>query len=264
MPQSLMTAATGMLVQQTMIDVISNNLANVNTPAYKSARADFQDLVYNTVEQPGAPTPGGTTVPTGLQIGLGARIAGTDRLFSQGSLVQTQNPLDVAIQGDGFLQVTLPDGTIGYTRDGSLRLNGQGQLVTVDGYLVQPAITVPQNATSVSIGADGTISVTVAGQQAPQQIGQIQLARFPNPAGLTAMGQNLFTATQGSGAPIVATPGQQGTGTLAQGFVEQSNVNIVSEMVALIGAERAYEAMSKVISTTDQMMQMANNMRGAA
>jgi flagellar basal-body rod protein FlgG len=264
MPQSLMTAATGMLAQQTMIDVISNNLANVNTPAFKSARADFQDLMYNTVEQPGAPTPGGTTVPTGFQIGLGTRIAGTDRLFSQGSLVQTQNPLDVAIQGDGFFQVTLPDGTIGYTRDGSLRLNGQGQLVTVDGYLVQPAITVPQNATAVTIGSDGTISVTIPGQTAPQQIGQLQLARFPNPAGLAAIGQNLFTETQGSGAPIVATPGQQGAGTLSQGFVEQSNVSVVDEMVSLIGAERAYEAMSKVVSTANQMMQMANNMQGAA
>jgi flagellar basal-body rod protein FlgG len=261
--QSLWTAATGMIAQQTVIDVIANDLANANTPGYKRVRADFHDLPYEVLAQPGVTSPGGAAVPTGVQIGLGARIAGTDRLFLQGSLVQTGNPLDVAIQGDGFLQVTLPDGTIGYTRDGSLRVNGQGQLVTVDGYLVQPAITIPQNATAVTIGPDGTVSVQVAGQQAPQQVGQIQLARFVNPAGLQAIGHNLFTPTQASGAPIVAAPGQQGAGTLQQGFLEQSNVSIVDEMVALIGAERAYEAMSKVVQATDQMMQMANTMRGA-
>jgi flagellar basal-body rod protein FlgG len=262
MPQSLWTVATGMDAQQRVIDVIANNLANVNTPAFKSARADMHDLPYDVEAQPGAPAPGGATVPTGVQVGLGARLAGTERLFTQGSLVQTGNPLDVAIQGDGFLQVTLPDGTVGYTRDGSLRLNGQGQLVTVDGDLVQPAITIPQNATAVTIGTDGTVSVQVAGQQAPQQVGQLQLARFQNPAGLEAVGQNLFVPTQASGAAVVAAPGQQGTGTLVQGFLEQSNVSIVDEMVALIGAERAYEAMSKVVSASDQMMQMANNMRG--
>ncbi|MHB8731694.1 MAG: flagellar basal-body rod protein FlgG [bacterium] len=263
MTQSLLTAATGMMAQQTMIDVVSNNLANVNTPAFKRAQPSFQDLISATVVPPGAPSGSGTTVPTGMQVGLGSRVSGTNRLFTQGSLSQTSNPTDLAIQGAGFFQVTLPDGTIGYTRDGSFQVNGQGQLVTGDGYLLQPAITIPQGATAVTVGGDGTISATVAGQSAPQQVGQLQLARFANPPGLSARGQNLFTPTAASGSPIVGTPGQQGTGTLAQGFVEQSNVNVVQEMVSLIGAERAYEAMSKVVTASDQMMQMANNMRGA-
>jgi flagellar basal-body rod protein FlgG len=263
MTQSLFTAAAGMMAQQTMIDVVSNNLANVNTNGFKRAQPTFSDLISQTVVPAGAPTTSGTTAPAGLQVGLGSRVSGTERLFTQGSLAQTSNPTDLAIQGAGFFQVTLPNGTIGYTRDGSFQVNGQGQLVTGSGYLIQPAITIPQNATAVTVGGDGTVSVTVAGQTAPQQVGQLQLAAFPNPGGLSAMGQNLFTATQASGAPIVATPGLQGTGTLAQGFVEQSNVNVVQEMVALIGAERAYEAMSKVVTASDQMMQMANNMRGA-
>ncbi|HXX40547.1 MAG TPA: flagellar basal-body rod protein FlgG [bacterium] len=260
--QALWTASTGMAGQQTQIDVIANNLANLNTPGFKTARAQFQDLVYQNITTPGAPAPGGTVTPTGVSVGLGTRVASTPRMFAQGSLQQTQNQYDLAIQGDGFFQVTLPDGTIGYTRDGSFQVNGQGQLVTSDGYLVQPGITIPPTATAVTIGADGTVSVTMPGQQNPQQVGQLQLARFANPAGLLARGQNLFVATQASGAPLVATPGQQGTGTLAQGYVEQSNVSLVDQMVALIDAERAYEAMSKVVTTGDQMLQMANGMNG--
>jgi flagellar basal-body rod protein FlgG len=260
---SLQIAAVGMEAQQLMIDVLANNLANVDTPGFKRVRADFQDLLYRTVRQPGAPAPQGTVVPTGLVVGTGVRVAGTDRLFTQGSVERTGNPLDVAIQGDGFFQVALPDGSVGYTRDGSFRLTGQGQLVTVDGYLVQPGITIPQNATAVTIGADGTVSVQVAGQTAPQQVGQLQLVRFPNPAGLAAIGQNLFVATQASGAPIAGTPGQQGIGTLQQGFLEQSNVSLVEELVALIKAERSYEAMSKVVTVSDAMLGMANTMKAA-
>src|SRR5579883_2435237 len=243
---SLQIAAVGMEAQQLMIDVLANNLANVDTPGFKRVRADFQDLLYRTVRQPGAPAPQGTVVPTGLVVGTGVRVAGTDRLFTQGSVERTGNPLDVAIQGDGSFQLT-----------------GQGQLVTVDGYLVQPGITIPQNATAVTIGADGTVSVQVAGQTAPQQVGQLQLVRFPNPAGLAAIGQNLFVATQASGAPIAGTPGQQGIGTLQQGFLEQSNVSLVEELVALIKAERSYEAMSKVVTVSDAMLGMANTMKAA-
>jgi len=260
--QALYTASTGMTGQQTRIDVIANNLANMNTSGFKTVQANFQDLVYQTLSAPGTTAPGGTTVPTGVEVGLGTKVGSTDRLFTQGSIVQTQNPLNLAISGNGFFQVTLPDGTIGYTRDGSFQVNGQGQLMTANGYLVQPAITVPQNATGITIGADGTVSATIAGQQNAQQIGQLQLAGFANPNGLAPRGQNLFTATQASGTPLVATAGLQGLGTLQQGYLEQSNVSLVDEMVALIDAERAYEAMSKVVSSGDQMLQMANTMNG--
>jgi flagellar basal-body rod protein FlgG len=260
--QALLTASTGMTGEQTRLDVIANNLANMNTPGFKAAQATFQDLVYQTQTAPGTSAPGGSTVPSGVEVGLGTKLASTSRVFTQGSLEQTGSQTNLAISGAGFFQVTLPDGTVGYTRDGSFQLSGTGQLLTSDGYLVQPAITVPQNATSLSIGSDGTVSVTVAGQSAPQTVGQLQLAEFQNPAGLAAQGQNLFTATQASGAPVVATPGQQGLGTLSQGYVEQSNVSLTDEMVSLIDAERAYEAMAKVVSTGDQMLQMANQMNG--
>jgi len=260
--QALYTAGTGMAGQQTRIDVIANNLANMNTPGFKTVRANFQDLVYQNLATPGTTAAGGTVVPTGVEVGLGTKVGSTDRLFMQGSLAQTQNPLNLAISGAGFFQVTLPDGTIGYTRDGNFQLNGQGQLMTSNGFLVQPAITIPQNATSVSIGADGTVSANISGQQAAQQIGQLQLAGFANPAGLSPRGQNLFTSTQASGAPLVATAGQQGLGTIQQGYLEESNVSLVDEMVALIDAERAYEAMAKVVTSGDQMLQMASSMNG--
>jgi len=260
--QALLTASTGMTGEQTRLDVIANNLANMNTPGFKAANATFQDLVYQTQSAPGTTAPGGSVVPTGVEVGLGTKLAATSRVFTQGSLQQTGSQTNLAISGAGFFQVTLPDGTVGYTRDGSFQLSGTGQLLTADGYLVQPAITIPQNATSIAIGADGTVSVTVSGQTAPQTVGQLQLAEFQNPAGLAAQGQNLFTATQASGAPLVATPGQQGLGTLSQGYVEGSNVSLTDEMVSLIDAERAYEAMAKVVSTGDQMLQMANQMNG--
>ena len=260
--QALQTASTGMAGEQTRLDVIANNLANMNTPGFKTAEATFQDLVYQTQTAPGSTAPGGGVVPSGVEVGLGTKLASTNRLFTQGSLEQTQDPTNLAISGAGFFQVTMPNGTVGYTRDGSFQLNGQGQLLTSNGYLVQPTITIPQNATSISIGSDGTVSVTVAGQAAPQQVGQLQLAGFQNPAGLAAAGQNLFVATQASGAPLIATPGQNGLGTLSQGYLEQSNVSLTDEMVSLIDAERAYEAMAKVVSTGDQMLQMANQMNG--
>jgi flagellar basal-body rod protein FlgG len=260
--QALLTASTGMTGEQTRLDVIANNLANMNTPGFKAAQATFQDLVYQTQTAPGATAPGGGNVPSGVEVGLGTKLASTSRVFTQGSLEQTGSQTNLAISGAGFFQVTLPDGTVGYTRDGSFQLSGTGQLVTSDGYLVQPAITSPANVSSISIGSDGTVSVTVAGQTAPQTVGQLQLAQFQNPAGLAAQGQNLFTATEASGAPVVATPGQQGLGTLSQGYVEESNVSLTDEMVNLIDAERAYEAMAKVVSTGDQMLQMANQMNG--
>jgi len=260
--QALYTASTGMAAEQNRLDVIANNLSNMNTTGYKTVRANFEDLVYQTVAAPGTTAPSGQVVPVGIQVGLGTKIASTDRQFTQGSLEQTGNQFNLAISGSGFFQVTLPNGTIGYTRDGDFQVNGQGQLLTSDGYLLQPAITIPANATSVAIGPDGSVSVTVAGQSAPSTVGQLQLAQFANPAGLSSTGQNLFLATQASGSPVVGTPGQNGLGILSQGFLEQSNVSMVDEMVAMIDAERAYEAMTKVVSTGDQMLQMTNAMNG--
>jgi flagellar basal-body rod protein FlgG len=246
--------------QQLTLDVISNNLANVQTAGFKRSRVDFQDLVYEILQAPGAASAQGQEVPSGFQVGHGSRAVATQRLFVKGDLQQTGNPLDLAIEGDGFFQVQLPSGDTGYTRSGAFKKNSQGQLVTSDGFTVQPQITIPPNALSVSVGVDGTVSVLQAGQAQPQTVGSIELVRFINPAGLQSQGRNLFIPTQASGDATPGTPGGDGLGTLLQGFVEGSNVNVVEEMVGMIVTQRAYEINSRAIRTADEMMQTANNL----
>jgi flagellar basal-body rod protein FlgG len=258
--RALWTAATGMHAQQVTLDVISNNLANVQTAGFKRSRVDFQDLVYEILQAPGATSAQGQEVPSGFQVGHGSRAVATQRLFIKGDLQQTGNSLDLAIEGDGFFQVELPSGDIGYTRAGAFKKNSQGQMVTSDGFAVQPQITIPQSATSVTIGVDGTVSVVQAGQAQPQTVGTIELVRFINPAGLESLGRNLFLPTQASGDATPGTPGRDGIGTLLQGFVEGSNVNVVEEMVGMIVTQRAYEINSRAIRTADEMMQTANNL----
>ncbi|HJV88485.1 MAG TPA: flagellar basal-body rod protein FlgG [Noviherbaspirillum sp.] len=255
MIRSLWISKTGLDAQQTQMDVIANNLANVNTAGFKRSRAVFEDLLYQTVRQPGAQSSQQTQLPTGLQIGTGVRPVSAERVFTQGNLQQTNNEKDVAVQGQGFFQVLLPDGTTAYTRDGSFSIDSQGQLVTASGYPIQPAVTIPSNAITMSIGRDGTISVTQPGVNAPVQIGALQLATFINPAGLEAKGENLYMETAASGSPNTNTPGSNGAGTLAQGYVETSNVNVVEELVSMIQTQRAYEINSKAIQTSDQMLQ---------
>ncbi|HEX6707706.1 MAG TPA: flagellar basal-body rod protein FlgG [Albitalea sp.] len=255
MMRSLWISKTGMEAQQTQLDTISNNLANVSTNGYKRAHAVFEDLMYQNLRQAGANSTEQTTLPTGLQVGLGTRAVATSRSFAQGNLQQTTNNLDVAVLGNGFFEVQMPDGTTGYTRDGSFQVNAIGQLVTNNGYPVQPGITIPANAQSVTIGSDGTVSVTLSGQAAAQTVGQIQIASFVNPAGMEPKGQNIFAETAASGTPNTGTPGQNGLGSLRQGFVETSNVNVVEELVAMIQTQRAYELNSKAIQTSDQMLQ---------
>ncbi len=255
MIRSLWIAKTGMEGQQTKLDSISNNLANVATNGYKRAGVVFEDLMYQNLRQAGAATSEQSQLPTGLQIGLGVRAAATTRNFSQGTLQQTGNNFDVAIKGHGFLQIQLPDGTTGYTRDGSLQVDAAGQLVTNTGYAVQPGITIPANATSVTIAQDGSISVALPAQAAPQTVGQLQLASFINPAGLEPRGQNLYAETAASGTPNAGAPNANGLGSLQQGFVEGSNVNVVEELVSMIATQRAYELNSKAIQTSDQMLQ---------
>jgi flagellar basal-body rod protein FlgG len=255
MIRSLWISKTGLEAQQTQMDVISNNLANINTSGFKRSRAVFEDLLYQNMRQPGAQSSQQTQIPSGLQIGTGVRPIAAERIHTQGNLQQTGNQLDMAIQGAGFLQVLLPDGTTGYTRDGSLQSDSQGQLVTANGFVIQPALTIPANATSVTVGQDGVVSVTQAGSTAAVQIGSIQLATFVNPAGLESMGQNLYLETASSGTPSTNVPGTNGTGTLSQGYVETSNVNVVEELVNMIQTQRAYEINSKAITTSDQMLQ---------
>ncbi|MGH6646138.1 flagellar basal-body rod protein FlgG [Aquabacterium sp.] len=255
MMRSLWISKSGMEAQQTQLDHISHNLANSGTNGYKRSHAVFEDLMYQNLRQSGANSSEQTQLPTGLQVGLGVRPVATSRQFSQGSLQQTTNYLDVAIKGNGFFPVTMPDGTTGYTRDGSFQLNNQGQLVTNNGYQIQPGITVPANATSVTIGADGTVTAAISGQNTAQTLGQIQLTNFINPAGLEPRGENLYTETPASGTPQTANPGTDSTGLLAQGFVETSNVNVVEELVTMIQTQRAYELNSKAIQTSDQMLQ---------
>jgi flagellar basal-body rod protein FlgG len=258
--RALWTAATGMQAQQLTLDVISNNLANVQTAGFKRSRVDFQDLVYEMLQAPGASSAQGQEIPAGFQVGHGSRAVATQRLFIKGDLQQTGNSLDLAIEGDGFFQIQQPSGDIAYTRAGAFKKDSQGRLVTSDGFTLDPEITLPQNSTSVTVGVDGTVSVTIAGQQQPQQVGTIQLARFTNPAGLQSLGRNLFLPSQSSGDATQGTPGQDGLGTLIQGFVESSNVNVVEEMVGLIVTQRAYEINSRAIRTADEMMQTANNL----
>lgn len=261
MMRALWTAGSGMSAQQTNIDVISNNLANVNTTGFKKSRVDFQDLVYQNLRDPGAPSGQGGQLPTGLQLGHGVRPVATQRIHTQGSYQQTGNSLDIVIEGNGFLQVTLPDGSIAYTRDGALKKDGEGQIVTSEGYLLEPQITIPENALTVSISSDGIVSVTISGDSAPQEIGQIELATFVNPAGLNSIGRNLLTETAASGAPVTGTPGEDGLGTITSGYLEMSNVQVVEEMVNMIVAQRAYETNSKAIQASDEMLQQANNLR---
>ena len=255
MNAALWAAKTGLDAQQTEMAVISNNLANVNTTGFKQDRAAFEDLLYQNQTQAGADTSQTTQSPSGMSIGTGVQVVATEKDYSQGSLTHTGNPLDVAVQGQGFFQIQMPDGTTAYTRDGTFQTNAQGQLVTSSGYLVQPGITVPQGAQSVTIGNDGTVSVVLPGQALPQTVGQLQLAGFVNPAGLEPKGQNIFGETAASGTPNVGTPGQNGLGFVQQGFVETSNVNVVEELVQMIQTQRAYELNSKAIQTSDQMLQ---------
>jgi flagellar basal-body rod protein FlgG len=254
MIRSLWISKTGLDAQQTQLDVISNNLANVGTTGFKRARVAFEDLLYQNVRQAGANSSQQTQLPTGLQIGTGVRPVATPRMFTQGNLQQTGNQLDLAINGQGFFQIQLPDGTVGYTRDGSFHVDANGTLVTGNGFALSPAITIPANAQSVTIGQDGTVSVTVAGQAAPQNVGSVQLASFTNPAGLEARGQNLFVETAASGTASANTPGTNGLGLLQQGYLETSNVNVVEELVSMIQTQRAYEINSKAIQTSDQML----------
>jgi len=254
MIRSLWIARTGLDAQQTQLDVISNNLANVSTNGFKRGRAVFEDLLYQPLRQPGAQSSQQTQIPSGLQLGTGVRPVSTARIFTQGNIQKTDNSLDVAVQGNGFFQVLLPDGTTGYTRDGSFQKDNQGQIVTADGYPVQPNITIPANALTVSIGTDGTVSITQSGTAATTQIGSIQLATFINPGGLQSIGQNLFLETAASGTPTPNTPGTNGAGIVNQGYVETSNVNVAEELVTMIQTQRAYELNSKVVSTSDAML----------
>lgn len=254
MVPALWVARSGLDAQQTQLDVISNNLANVSTNGYKRARAVFEDLLYQTLRQPGAQSSQQTQIPSGLQLGTGVRPVATVKNHSQGNLQQTGNSLDVAIQGDGYFQILLPDGTLGYTRDGSFQKDNTGQMVTSSGYPLDPSITIPPNAQSITIGKDGTVSVTTPGTAAPTQIGTIQVATFVNPAGLQSAGENLFLETASSGTPTPTTPGTNGAGVLNQNYVETSNVNVAEELVGLIQTQRAYEFNSKVVSTADAML----------
>lgn len=260
MIRSLWISKTGLDAQQTNMDVTANNLANVSTNGFKRARAVFEDLLYQTLRQPGAQSSQQTQLPSGLQIGTGVRPVATERIFTQGNLQQTGNSLDVAVNGQGFFQVLLPDGTTAYTRDGSFQVSSQGQLVTSSGFQVQPSITIPANTLTITIGQDGVISATRAGSATPSQIGSLHLANFVNPAGLQSMGQNLYLETAASGTPSTNTPGTNGLGTISQGYVETSNVNVVEELVNMIQTQRAYELNSKAISTSDQMLQRLTQM----
>ncbi len=259
MNSALWIAKTGLDAQQTRLSVISNNLANANTTAYKRSRAVFEDLLYQNVRQVGSQSTENTKLPSGLMLGTGVRTVATEKNHAQGNMIQTENNLDVAIQGRGYFQILQPDGSLAYTRDGSFQVNDVGELVTAGGYQVQPAITIPNNAQSIAIGSDGVVSVMVPGSAAPTQIGSIQLADFQNPTGLQPMGENLYNETAASGSPQNGTPGLNGLGSVVQGALESSNVNAVKEMVELIETQRAYEMNSKAISTADQMLQYLNN-----
>ncbi len=259
MNPALWIAKTGLEAQQTRMSNIANNLANASTTGFKRSRAVFADLLYQNLAQVGAQSSQDTQLPSGLNVGTGVRTVATEKLFTQGNIVQTGNALDVAIQGRGFLQVLMPDGSIAYTRDGTIQMDAQGQLVTSMGYPIEPSITIPENARSVTIGSDGTVSVVLPGNSAPTQVGNIQLADFVNPTGLQAIGDNLFLESGASGAPQTGTPGLNGLGTLIQGSLESSNVNTVEELVNMIETQRAYEMNTRAISTADQMLQYVDN-----
>ena len=261
MIRSLYTASTGMNAQDTNVSVIANNLANVNTVGFKRSRPEFQDLLYQNLRLVGTLSPNGQQVPTGAQLGMGTKTAAIQKIFLQGDFSQTQNPLDIAIQGKGFFQITQPDGTTGFTRAGSFKLDNTGRMVTADGLAMQPAITIPNNALSISIGPQGSVAVTQPGSPAPTVLGNIQLASFQNPAGLQSIGFNLFTQSDASGQPQIGNPQSIDLGSTQQGFLELSNVSVVEEMVTLIAAQRAYEVNSKTVQAADEMLQISNNMK---
>jgi flagellar basal-body rod protein FlgG len=258
MDASLWVAKTGLNAQQTRMSVIANNLANVNTTGFKRDRAVFEDLLYQNIKQAGGQTGADTTAPVGFMLGTGTRIVATEKMQGQGNMISTENALDLAVEGSGFFQIVQQDGTISYTRDGSFKLSQDGELVTVSGALLQPQVVIPQDAATITVGLDGTVSVELANGGGNQQLGQIQLARFVNGAGLEAMGQNLFRETQASGPPIISVPGEQGAGNIAQGMLEASNVNVVEELVNMIETQRAYEVNSKAISSVDGMLRFLN------
>ena len=258
MPSALHIAKTGLDAQQTRMSVIANNLANVSTTGFKKSRPAFQDLLYETVNQPGAASSQNTELPSGLMLGTGVRTVATGKIFTQGTVTQTENSLDMAIQGRGFFQILLPDGSTGYTRDGSFAMNSQGQLVTASGYQLDPAVSIPAETLSITLGVDGTVSALVAGSTSPTQVGSIQLAAFINPQGLQAAGENLYKETVSSGSPQAGTPGLNGVGTLLQGSLEGANVNVVEELVNMIETQRAYEMNSKAIKTVDEMLQFVS------
>lgn len=256
MMRALWSAASGMVAQQLNVDNIANNLSNVNTSGFKKSRIDFQDVMYQTLKSPGSSAAEGLQVPTGLSIGLGVRAAATQKIFTQGNMQQTGNPLDLVIEGDGFFQINLPDGSIAYTRDGGFKRDSQGNIVTSDGYLLEPAITIPPQATEINVGGDGTVTYKMPGETATQEAGRIEIVRFANPAGLSPIGKNLFVQTDASGEA-----NQEGVGALAQGWLEISNVQVVEEMVNMITAQRAYEVSSKAIQASDEMLSQAANLR---
>jgi len=259
MNQALWIAKTGLDAQQTRMSVVSNNLANVNTTGFKQDRAVFEDLLYQNVRQAGGQSSQDTELPSGMNLGTGVRVVATEKLHTQGNVLQTENALDVAINGRGFFQVLMPDGNLGYTRDGSFQRNAEGELVTASGYRVQPGIVIPEGAQGITIGTDGTVSVRLPGQPTPAQVGTLEIVDFINATGLQPKGENLYLETASSGAPQSGTPGIDGFGSLIQGALEGSNVNVVSELVNMIETQRAYEMNSKAISTNDQMMQYLNN-----
>jgi flagellar basal-body rod protein FlgG len=261
MMRALWTAGSGMLAQQFNIDTISNNLSNVNTSGFKKMRPDFEDLLYQTIREPGSYTHQEVQLPTGLQVGHGVRPVATTKIFTQGDFQQTENPLDLVIEGNGFFQIQMPDGTINYTRNGAFKLDSEGSIVTSEGYYLEPRITVPQAIQSISVGANGIVSVIMAGENEPQQIGQIELATFINPAGLANKGQTLYSQTAASGEPVVSNPGADGSGQVLSGYLEMSNVRIVEEMVNMIVAQRAYDINSKAVQASDEMLQTANNLK---
>jgi flagellar basal-body rod protein FlgG len=261
MIRALFSAASGMSAQQMNVDVIANNIANVNTSGFKRSRPDFQDLMYQTLTAPGTASSSSTQVPTGLQVGLGVKPVAVQKLFTQGDFQSTGNSLDLVIEGDGFFQITKPDGTINYTRSGAFKLDKNGAVVNSDGYALEPSITIPANTTSIKVGNDGTVSVLQAGNSAPVQVGNIQIANFINPGGLQALGKNLFVNTDSSGDATTGAPGLEGRGTINQGFLEMSNVNVVEELANLIIAQRAFEMNSKAVQTADQMLQNVNAMK---
>ncbi|QAR32253.1 flagellar basal-body rod protein FlgG [Geovibrio thiophilus] len=261
MMRTLWTAATGMTAQQTNVDTIANNLSNVNNVGFKKSRVLFDDLMYQEVRRAGAITAAGLEHPTGIEIGLGTKVTAIQKIHSQGSFQYTGNNMDVAIEGDGYFQIALPDGNIAYTRAGAFQIDGNGNLTTPNGYLLEPAIVVPEDSTEISFAEDGTVSVVLPGDEEPTEIGAIELARFINPSGLHAMGKNLYLVTGSSGDPQVGVPGEDGFGVLAQNILEMSNVSLVEEMVAMITGQRAYEINSKAVQTGDDMLQIVNNLK---